>query len=42
MAKLPDTSKLSAKEQAALDALLAKAGTSIAALASNGKSPMAD
>lgn len=42
MAKLPDTTKLSAKEQASLDALLAKAGTSIAALSSNGKSPMSD
>jgi hypothetical protein len=42
MVKLPDTTKLSAKEQKALDELLAKAGTSIAALASNGKSPMSD
>ena len=42
MAKLPDISKLSDKDQKALDALLAKAGTSVAQLASNGKSPMAD
>jgi hypothetical protein len=40
MAKLPDTSKLTAKEIQALEAMLAKAGTSIAALAN--KSPLAD
>ncbi len=42
MAKLPDTTKLSPKEQKALDDLLAKAGTSLLAMASNGKSPMSD
>jgi hypothetical protein len=43
MAKLPDMTKLSAKDQEALAALLAKAGTSIAALSTNGKvSPLSD
>lgn len=42
MAKLPDVSKLSAKDQKALDDLLAKAGTSLTALTSNGKSPLSD
>jgi H-NS histone family len=42
MAKLPDVTKLSAKDQKALDDLLAKAGTSLTALTSNGKSPLSD
>ncbi len=40
MAKLPDTTKLSPKEQKALEELLGKAGTSIAGLSS--KSPLSD
>jgi hypothetical protein len=40
MAKLPDVTKLSPKDQRALEELLSKAGTSLTAL--SGKSPLSD